>query len=84
MNLKDQCEFREAAKTERANRDVLAKLLRFRRHGPQHFLNFFPLPHGHGSFRPTLFLPTLTGDDFPALYLKLPTVQVTTFWREFQ
>jgi hypothetical protein len=20
---------------------------------PQHFLNFFPLPHGHGSFRPT-------------------------------
>src|SRR4051794_10869416 len=19
----------------------------------QHFLNFFPLPHGHGSFRPT-------------------------------
>ena len=23
-------------------------------HRPQHFLNFFPLPHGHGSFRPTL------------------------------
>jgi RNA polymerase sigma factor (sigma-70 family) len=23
-------------------------------HGPWHFLNFFPLPHGHGSFRPTL------------------------------
>ena len=21
---------------------------------PQHFLNFLPLPHGHGSFRPTL------------------------------
>jgi len=21
---------------------------------PQHFLNFFPLPHGHGSLRPTL------------------------------
>src|SRR4051812_7613093 len=21
---------------------------------PQHFLYFFPLPHGHGSFRPTL------------------------------
>jgi hypothetical protein len=20
---------------------------------PQHFLNFFPLPHGQGSFRPT-------------------------------
>src|ERR1035441_6741209 len=20
----------------------------------QHFLNFFPLPHGHGSFRPTV------------------------------
>jgi len=20
---------------------------------PQHFLNFLPLPHGHGSFRPT-------------------------------
>src|ERR1043166_4544989 len=23
---------------------------------PWHFLNFFPLPHGHGSLRPTLFL----------------------------
>jgi hypothetical protein len=23
---------------------------------PQHFLNFFPLPHGHGSFRPTFCL----------------------------
>ena len=22
---------------------------------PQHFLYFFPLPHGHGSFRPTFF-----------------------------
>jgi hypothetical protein len=22
----------------------------------QHFLNFFPLPHGHGSFRPTFDL----------------------------
>jgi hypothetical protein len=21
---------------------------------PQHFLYFFPLPHGHGSLRPTL------------------------------
>lgn len=26
---------------------------------PQHFLYFSPLPHGHGSFRPT-FLPFLT------------------------
>lgn len=42
-----------------------APSLTVRRHDPQHFLNFFPLPHGHGSFRPTLFLPTLTGDDFP-------------------
>ncbi len=24
--------------------------------GSQHFLNFFPLPHGQGSFRPTLIL----------------------------
>lgn len=24
---------------------------------PQHFLYFFPLPHGHGSFRP-IFLPS--------------------------
>src|SRR5688572_27741748 len=23
-------------------------------HGIQHFLYFFPLPHGHGSLRPTL------------------------------
>jgi len=22
---------------------------------PQHFLNFLPLPHGHGSLRPTFF-----------------------------
>ncbi|GAB6042317.1 hypothetical protein JCM17961_29930 [Endothiovibrio diazotrophicus] len=22
-------------------------------HAPQHFLYFFPLPHGHGSLRPT-------------------------------
>jgi len=68
INVKDQYEFREPAETARANRDVLAKLLRCRRHDPQHFLNFFPLPHGHGSFRPTLFLPTLPGDDFPAPY----------------
>jgi hypothetical protein len=26
---------------------------------PQHFLNFFPLPHGQGSFRPTLFSLTI-------------------------
>jgi hypothetical protein len=25
-----------------------------RHHRRQHFLYFFPLPHGHGSFRPTL------------------------------
>jgi hypothetical protein len=25
-----------------------------RRYRPQHFLNFFPLPQGHGSLRPTL------------------------------
>jgi hypothetical protein len=24
-------------------------------HGRQHFLNFFPLPQGQGSFRPTPF-----------------------------
>jgi hypothetical protein len=24
------------------------------RHFPQHFLNFLPLPHGHGSLRPIL------------------------------
>jgi len=24
------------------------------RHPPQHFLNFLPLPQGHGSLRPTL------------------------------
>src|SRR5215831_9918504 len=28
------------------------------RQAPQHFLNFFPLPHGHGSLRPDL----LSGD----------------------
>src|SRR6516164_1584550 len=26
---------------------------------PQHFLNFFPLPHGHGSLRPVFCLVTL-------------------------
>ena len=31
---------------------------------PQHFLNFFPLPHGHGSFRPTFCLLVVTcGED---------------------
>ena len=30
---------------------------------PQHFLYFFPLPHGHGSFRPTLtFRPDKSPD----------------------
>ena len=28
---------------------------------PQHFLYFFPLPHGHGSFRPT-FGGKVSGD----------------------
>src|SRR3989338_10911513 len=32
-------------------------------HFPQHFLYFFPLPHGHGSFLPT-FGPTWTGFGF--------------------
>lgn len=27
------------------------------RYRPQHFLNFFPLPQGQGSFRPIFFLP---------------------------
>jgi hypothetical protein len=31
---------------------------------PQHFLNFFPLPHGHGSFRPTFcLLVVICGED---------------------
>ena len=34
---------------------------------PQHFLNFLPLPHGQGSFRPTLGLRTLTGGDVPRI-----------------
>jgi len=30
---------------------------------PQHLLYFFPLPHGHGSLRPTLTVrPTFPGD----------------------
>ena len=28
---------------------------------PQHFLNFFPLPHGQGSFRPTLGIDLVYG-----------------------
>ena len=28
---------------------------------PQHFLNFFPLPQGHGSLRPTLGSARRTG-----------------------
>src|ERR671916_607083 len=28
---------------------------------PWHFLNFLPLPHGHGSFRPTLLASALRG-----------------------
>ena len=29
---------------------------------PQHFLYFFPLPHGHGSFRPTRGADRLAGE----------------------
>jgi hypothetical protein len=36
---------------------------RFFVHFPQHCLNFFPLPQGHGSLRPT-FGPTRTGFAF--------------------
>src|SRR5579863_1020125 len=31
----------------------------------QHFLNFFPLPHGHGSFRPTFVLAAGTEGEVP-------------------
>src|SRR6476661_4894340 len=31
------------------------------RFAPWHFLNFFPDPHGHGSFRPTVDQSTLAG-----------------------
>src|SRR5687768_12095263 len=30
------------------------RTMRVYRFAPWHFLNFFPEPHGHGSFRPTL------------------------------
>ena len=33
----------------------------FRSGEPWHFLYFFPLPHGQGSFRPTFGTPTLGG-----------------------
>jgi len=29
---------------------------------PQHFLNFFPLPHGQGAFRPTFASAGLTAN----------------------
>src|SRR5438477_7319074 len=32
-------------------------------HGPQHFLNFLPLPHGHGSLRPTFGAATYGADE---------------------
>ena len=32
-------------------------------HAPWHFLYFFPLPHGHGSLRPTLSPARVGGDD---------------------
>jgi hypothetical protein len=31
----------------------------------QHFLNFFPLPHGHGSFRPTFGLAVGADGEVP-------------------
>src|SRR5581483_12127399 len=33
---------------------------------PWHFLNLRPLPHGHGSFRPTLLKSTAPGPLVPA------------------
>jgi len=35
--------------------------LRLAHHAPWHFLNFLPLPHGHGSLRPTSFKALRTG-----------------------
>lgn len=32
-----------------------------------HFLNFFPLPHGHGSLRPAIGLPIHSGAGVPLL-----------------
>src|SRR3954471_24520813 len=42
---------------------VLRHLRRRRNHAtrPQQFLNFFPLPQGHGSFRPTFGTSRRTG-----------------------
>src|SRR5947209_19859765 len=37
-------------------RNIIGSPPAYRR--PQHTLNFFPLPHGHGSFLPTLRLPS--------------------------
>src|SRR5881296_441823 len=30
--------------------------------GRQHFLYFFPLPHGQGSFRPAVFMPAFLSE----------------------
>ena len=40
---------------------------------PQHFLYFFPEPHGHGSFRPTLgVLRQFTASPDPAISRPAP------------
>jgi len=59
----------EAKQSRKCAQQKNAGLLRFARNdgflysreaaknqNPQHFLYFLPLPQGHGSFRPTLFL----------------------------
>src|SRR5215472_3415704 len=42
---------RTTERSRRENQCCIADIL-----PPQHFLYFFPLPHGHGTFRPTFAL----------------------------
>src|ERR1700730_6781643 len=42
------------AELERGCTRCRSTFIPFRRYCKQHFLYFFPLPHGHGSLRPTL------------------------------
>ena len=42
----------QTQRTKTASNKLVARMIHSMR--PQHFLNFFPLPQGQGSFRPTL------------------------------
>jgi hypothetical protein len=53
LTAENHCGYQTCFKTHPVSRP--AKPYRDELYAPQHFLYFFPLPHGHGVLRPTFF-----------------------------